>query len=307
LLGLRIYSLALFPLAFSTVFSIALRGSEQMGAYALLSLASVLLQVGVVLTLPTLNIPSLAVWLTIAQCVVALVAGVLCIQKIPGFQRGWQFSTPALRPLLVSAAPIALLALLGILYQKLGIYLLSSFAGAAITGSFAVALRAVEASKTIHNSVFTALYPAMARAEADSTSAYRLAWVPLLAGALLISLLLSVFAGPFVSVLFGLEFAPSGPALRILAWILVPYTLNTYLTLAFLVAKKERRVAAASFGSLLSLLLLSIWWIPTRGLLGAAWAALVAECLQAFLLWAQRGFHLAVIERGEPHELSELS
>lgn len=306
-LALRIYSLALFPLAFYTVFTSALRGLEHMNSYALLSLASVLLQVAIVAFLPTNSLVTLAIWLLVVQIIVTLLAGMLCTLQIPAFWRAWCFSARAVQALVLASAPIALLALLGMLSQKLSIYMLSAFAGAALTGWFAAALRAVEASKTVHISVFTALYPAMARAEPGSSDTFRLTWIFLLAGAALIALTLSLLAAPLVNLLFGADFVPSIAALRILAWMLVPYTVNTYLTLAFVAAKRERNVAVALSASLFTLVLLNLWWIPRFGLVGAAWAALAAESFQAIVLLAQHGFHLEIVKRGERHEFSELS
>ena len=305
-LALRIYSLALFPLAFYTVFTSALRGMERMNSYALLSLVTVLLQVIVVAFLPS-GIVALATWLFIIQISVTLLAGFFCTLQIPGFCQVWNFSLHTVPALIRASAPIALLALLGMAYQKLSIYVLSALAGAALTGWFSAALRAVEASKTIHVSVFTALYPAMARAEPDSTGIFRLTWIFLLAGATIIALILSLLAAPLVTILFGADFAPSIPALQILAWMLVPYTVNTYLTLAFVAAKQERMVAVALSASLLALIIINLWWIPRFGLIGAAWAALAAEIFQALLLLAQHGFQIEFIKRGETHEFSELS
>ena len=306
-LALRIYSLALFPLAFYTVFTSALRGLERMNSYALLSMATIVLQVAVVAFLPAGGLVALAIGLLSIQIFVTVLAGLFCSLQIPAFWRAWHFSARAVRTLVLASAPIALLALLGMLYQKLSIYMLSAFGGAALTGWFAAALRAVEASKTVHISVFTALYPAMARAESNSANTFRLTWIFLLAGAALIALTLSLLAAPLVKLLFGADFAPSTAALRILAWMLVPYTVNTYLTLAFVAAKGERNVAIALSTSLFSLVLLNLWWIPRFGLVGAAWAALAAESFQAILLMSQHGFHLEIVKRGERHEFSELS
>jgi O-antigen/teichoic acid export membrane protein len=196
---------------------------------------------------------------------------------------------------------------LSMLYQKLSIYLLSALGGAALTGWFAAASRALEASKTAHLSVFTALYPAMAHAEPGSAKTFRLARILLLVGAAVLALILSSFASPLVILLYGPDFAPAIPVLRILAWVLVPYTLNTYFSLSFVAAKQERGVAIALAASLLILVLLNLWWIPRLGLSGAAYAALAAESTQAMILLAQRGFQIRLITQEKAREFSKLS
>jgi len=130
-------------------------------------------------------------------------------------------------------------------------------------------------------------------------------FVLLLAGGALISGLLFVFANPLVPLLYGNEFKTSAGVLRILSWTLIPFTINTYLTLSFLASKMERLVGRALTVSLLGLWVLNLWWIPARGPEGGAWAALVAECIQSAFLLA--GMRSRAPVQGEAHELSELS
>ena len=85
-------------------------------------------------------------------------------------------------------------------------------------------------------------------------------------------------------ILFGAEYEASIPALQILAWILVPYAVGTFLTLRFVVTKKEKPVLRASLASFVLLFALNIYWIPRTGLVGAGWSVLIAETFQAGLL-----------------------
>jgi O-antigen/teichoic acid export membrane protein len=317
--AVRIYSLALFPLAFYTVFSTALRGKERMDAYALLGFMSVLMQVAVIGFLPVDDLQSLAVALVLIQIVVALLAGVLCTIQIQKFWSAWHFTTASSVELLRNCVPIAALAVLGAVYQKLSIGMLSGLSAVAMTGWFAAAQRAVEASKTVHVAVFTAIYPVMARTEngldgvQKDPAGLRFSWYLLLGAAAMAALCLCLFAGPLVRVLFGADFAPAIPALRILAWILIPYTVNTFLSLFFLAAKQARKVALALSVSLCALIVLNFFLIPLLGLAGAALAALAAESVQALLFLFQRGamtsslFRLGLSKEGTAYELSKLS
>jgi peptidoglycan biosynthesis protein MviN/MurJ (putative lipid II flippase) len=70
---------------------------------------------------------------------------------------------------------------------------------------------------------------------------------------------------------------------------------------------KERTVGWALAASLFALVLLSLWWIPALGAVGAAWAALAAECVQAGMLLAQNTLSTLSSDQGELHELSPLS
>lgn len=290
LLALQIYGLSLIPMAFYSVFTIALRGKQRMVGYAFINLVGALLQALVVLLFIVSfdGLVTLALLLLAAQVIVALLAGALCLRQIDGFGRGWQFSWLDVRSVFMASAALGLLGLLTMLYQKAGVLLLSLLGGAALTGLYASALRVLDASKLIHFAALTALYPLMAQASAARILS--LAWKGLLALALVLAVGLALLAQPIVSLLFGPAFAPAAPILRILAWTLIPYTVSAYLSLAFVASHRARIVGWALTVSTLSLGFFSLCWIPAYGLAGAASAALSAESIQAFFLllgWAK--------------------
>ena len=302
--ALQIYSLSLIPLSFFTVFTTALRGKQFMDAYALLNIIVSALQVLAVLMLRERNLVLLASLLLSTQILTALFAGFLCSRVIPRFWHSFHLSSFPLSSFLRDAAPIAFLALLGMLYQRLNIYMLSTMTDAAQTGLFSAAARVVEASKSAHLAVFAALYPALAQSSGQGERVHGY-FKFLLAGAIFIAVSLAAFANPLVTLFYGNEFNLSANVLRILAWILIPFTVNTYFTLSFLASKREGLVGRALAASLIGLLILNLWWIPARGPEGGAWASLLAESLQSVILLASARSSIHV--QGEAHEFSKLS
>jgi O-antigen/teichoic acid export membrane protein len=284
-LAFKIYSLALVPFAFFTVFSSVLRGLQRMDQYAALNLSISLLQlVGTFIFIRSSgsSVVTLA-WLLLAvQAAAAFLAGWLCRDQISHFRGPARFTLRQFRPIL----PLATLSTLGILYQRLGILLVAFWLGAAATGWFSAALRLVEFSKTAHLAFFTVLYPALANAQDDVKDFHRV-WLVLLGSALVAALALSLLASPLTLVLFGEEYAASVPVLRLLAWMLVPFTISTSLTLRFVAANREKPVLVALSASLLLLFLLNSLWTPRFGILGAGWAIFLAECLQTGMLIVQ--------------------
>ena len=322
LTALKVYSLALIPLAFFTIFTTALRGKQLMNMYALLNVIVSLLQVGAVLILRGNNLILLSFLLVSAQVMAALFAGFLCSSMIPQFWRSWHSSSLPLSTLLKATAPIAVLTVLGMLYQRLGVTMLSLMTSPSDTGIFSAATRIVEASKTAHIAVFAALYPVMVQGmswrsnslagweivsgfDAPVSSFLAKPYLKiLLASAILLALFLSLSAKPLVLFLYGIEYASSANFLQILAWTLIPFTINNYLVLSLLASKQELIIGRALTVSLLGLLILNLWEIPARGPEGAAWASLMAECLQfVFLLTSASS---RIIVEGEAHELSNL-
>jgi O-antigen/teichoic acid export membrane protein len=328
--GLQLYSLALIPLAIHTIFTTALRGLSEMGAYAMIVFAGALAQAGLVwFFFPSGgSVYQAASLLLFSHTLTAALAAGLGVLRLPLSWRGWRYSGAEIRTLALASAPVALLAFLGILYQRLSLLLMPTLGGALVTGWFGAAARSVEAAKTIHISAFTALYPQMARLAAEDSSlasaaplvastrageesASRidqsiietseksrkvLGMVPkpllaLLAVGAAIALSLSVFAGPLVILLFGADYTPAVPALRILAWMLIPYTITAYLSLAMLAAGRERIVVRGLVVGLLVLALLLFLLVPLAGPNGAALACLIAELAHAGVLLA---YHIPV-------------
>ena len=286
ILALRIYGFALIPLAFFTVFTSALRGRQLMDAYTWLNLIGSFVQLSIIWFFMEAgeSVVRLAILLLVSQFFVAWVGAVLCNIWIPGFWSAWRIDSKDVVNLLKMSSPFALLTVLAMLYQRLGILMISGISGAAMTGLFSAAQRTVEAAKTGHVAVFTALYPAMAK---DKEENFRSSWIVLLAGAGLGAITLSALAMPLTRILFGVEYEASAAVLQVLAWILIPYSISTFLTLKFAAHKQEIPILRASLVSLLVLASLSLWWIPSIGLLGASGAMLAAESVQAALLFLQ--------------------
>ncbi len=307
--ALKMYSLVLIPLAFFTVFTTALRGKQNMGAYTLLNIVVAGLQVGIVF-LSRFSIMDLAVFLVLVQTIAAIAAGFICAITVPNFIQAWREPFADLPRLIRETAPIAFIALLGMLYQRLSVTMLSTMRGPTDAGLFSAAARMVEASKGIHIAVFAALYPAMAFARTDFANqnrwiqTFKLSWKTLIAAAMVGALILSIFSAPLTALLYGSQFDASANVLGILGWMLIPFTINTYLTLSFLAANKERFVVRALAVSLLGLLILNLWWIPLKGPEGAAWAALSAESIQSVILLVSERVKFGI--RGKENELSDL-
>jgi O-antigen/teichoic acid export membrane protein len=315
-LALKIYILALIPLAFYTVFTIVLRGKQRLNSYTHLNLASAFLQLSTILFFIKFKsgVVAVSVSLLFVQIISAVLAGIMTSVIVPGFWKIWRFYLRDLLPVLKAAAPIALLTLLGMFYQKLTITMLSLMSGPVQTGIFSAASRAVEASKGIHMAVFVALYPAMAQGISakrtgrngpmftDVEIAY---FRVLLVGAMLASLILTIFAVPIVHILYGIDFLQSAQILKILAWTLFPFTINGFLSLSLMASHKEWTIGLVMAVSLLILVILNFWWIHFSGLQGAASAFLVAECIQASLLLMVWLPHYS--KQKVTHELSKLS
>jgi O-antigen/teichoic acid export membrane protein len=314
ILALKVYSFAMLPLAFFTVFTSVLRGTQRMSAYAWLNFIPSALQAFVIFFFiqQGTSVVMLACLLLGIQVFGALFAGGLCISYFSKFNI-WQFSLDKMRSLLVACLPIALIAIVGIVYQKLSLTILSFLGTASMVGVFSAAARVVEAARLGHFAALTALYPAMANVDQHKLSGTSIvSWLFLLLFSTAGSILIYWLAKPIVNIFFGANYALSIPVLKILAFTLVPYTVNSFLTLLFLAQKREKTVLRILTVSASMIFALNLWLIPRAGEVGASWAILIAEMAQAILFllaWQKRSVpYLDTIpSKGASYELSDLS
>jgi O-antigen/teichoic acid export membrane protein len=293
--ALQWYSLALIPLAVYSVASSALRGVERMDIYTWLNVASaaILLALGAAFVRAGSTALTLAAVLLAAQTLAALLAAGLCAAYVPQVRAGLHVHRSELVRVLRLSAPIAVLGVLGALYQRSGIYLLSLLQGAALTGAFSAALRIVEAAKIGHIAVLSALFPVMSQAaqgkQAPYVRVFSVSLLGLLGFATLLAAALFASAGPLVTLLYGVEFAESAAALRWLAWMLLPMTISHYCSLRLLAAAREPAIMLALAAS--TLLLAALVAAQPGDLATVGRAAVVAESLQAAILvaaWVRR-------------------
>lgn len=288
--ALRVLSLSLIPAAVFSVSTAALRGAGRMGWYATGGVVGSAIQLGAVWAfLPAdAGVVGAVIVLLAVQSVVAAGTFVLCAATIPGFSHPGRVSPADVLGMARTSAAIGALGLLGVVYQRAGVIALSIFIGPAATGWFAGAARIVEASKSGHVALFASLYPRLARAHVHEalpgagrwSGSWR--WSIALAGLITAGLLV---VGPaMVGRLYGPAFAPASGALAVLALSIVPSTLSTFQSLVLLASHREAitlRVVASSLVVLAALLALLL---PAVGWIGACWAVVGAETVQAALM-----------------------
>ena len=290
--ALQIYSFALFPLSVYTVLGSVLRGKERMDLFAFLSVTVMIIQVIGTLLIIQINtsIIALSLMLLGIQIIAAVLAIMFSLSSLSGIIIGEKLSSKSILKLMRSSYPIALFGFVSVVYQKLSLYSVSTLSGAALAGWFSATLRIVEAPKVAHVALLGALYPTMSQAKsqqynvqniASSSRVFSLSWKVLILIAGLLTVILFLFAEPVILLIYGSRFLPSVTALKILAWIFIPFTVSQYLSIRFLAIGEENKIVFALIISILVLTSLCMLWIPKWGIVGASWATLVAETVQA--------------------------
>ncbi len=292
IVGLRLYAWVLLPLAVLTLTNAALRGYEQMGWLAGLTLGTAVLQVvgTAVLFAVGGGFVVLMGWLLAVQMVAAGVSWWLCRRVLPEFGLNWRLlSWQTMRQLANVGFWLALLMVTAVMLQRLGILLLGWLGTEAQTGQLAAALRLVEAARLLPGAVMGAMFPVLARGRLENEnlqspiSNYR--WRLLAYGSLAAAALM-LLARPLVNLLFGEGYETAVSLLRILAWGVLPFTLSLPLSVELVVVGAEKRALLATFVVLVGTAVLTTMAFFWQGVIGLAFSLVVGELLLAVAFWS---------------------
>lgn len=314
-------ALSLIPFAFSTVYSAVLRAYERMDLYLVFNLATVVTMVAgaAVVLARGGGLAAISGTVVLAQCAGALVAAGLTHRSIPDFHWGWQWpDRGTLRELLRQGLTLMAVALLVVVYLRLGTMQLSLLAGDAETGWYSAAFRLVEAFKLAPAAFFGALLPVAARtayaprrlrdeATAEPPAAqpwtlaprrYNMATAGLVLLAIAAAIVVSLLAEPLVELLFGPAFSPAVIALQIMVWSWPVAMMTFRLSFDLVVAGHERSALLAMLVTVVLTGLVTAALIRQSGLVGASLALVAGELIQLAVLAA-----VTMIGRGA-HELT---
>lgn len=275
---LVIYSLALFPLAIFSVATASLRAVERMDLVWRLSLANGLIQV--IAALLSVDLWTLCIYLLMGQVFIAALSVWICSTSLSDFKL---FPFINIRPLLHATLPFAVLTILLVLSQRLGIISVSALRGDTATGLFSSVTRVVDGLKLGHYAILGALLPVISRASIQSRISFQKGFFILLGLSLLMAIGLFLFARPVILILYGESFISAVNLLALLGWSLLPYTVSSFISYDLISRRKETALVKATTISLGMFVVLYIGLISLYNLNGAIFAALIGEFIQAVI------------------------
>ena len=275
---LILYSLALFPLTIFSITTATLRAFERMDLVWTLSLSNGIIQLlaGVIST----DLLTLCLFLLIGQLVLAALSYRICFASLPGFSL-LPLNDP--RPLFKLTLPFAVLTILLVLSQRLGVLSVSALLGDSATGIFSSASRVVEGMKLGHYAVLGALLPVISRGTLESKQSFRRGFIFLMVLSLFMATGLSLFPSLVISILYGNHFSPAVGLLPLLGWSLIPYTVSSFISYEMIAHRQEITLVKATAISLGIFVCLYAWLVSAYLLHGAIVAALAGEILQAVI------------------------
>jgi len=285
-----IYSLALIPMAFTSVITAAFRGFERMDISLGLSLANGIAQIGAALI--SFDVQTLIISLVVGIFILGILAYWIGWALLPDFNLlPLNSFYPIFRPVL----PFAMLTIFMVLAQRLGVLTVSTLLGDSATGIFSSVIRIVDGLKLGHYAVLGALLPVISRGTYESKQSFNRGFASLMSISLLMAIGLAILPRFIILTLYGAKFASAIPLLAILGWSLIPYTISSFISYDLVARGQELMLVKATALSLVLFLILYLWLISAYQLNGAVYAALAGEIVQAmiFVLFQSK----SVVER----------
>ncbi|MBS1844826.1 MAG: polysaccharide biosynthesis C-terminal domain-containing protein, partial [Actinobacteria bacterium] len=201
-----------------------------------------------------------------------------------------RFDRLAQRGLLRTALPISAALVLGQIYFRLVIVLMSLISNPKQVGYFGGSLRAMEALVALPILVAAVALPVMATAAKDGNIArLRYAIEGLSEGAVIAGILIILVtvraADPVMRAIGGPEFEPAGNVLRIQVVALLFIALYQIWTVALVALGRQRQLIFTNALGLLAVAVFAVALVPPLGAKGGAMASVAADIVLAGLIY----------------------
>lgn len=193
----------------------------------------------------------------------------------------WSFSFPLAKRLLGQSWPLLLSGFAVMAYMRLDQVMLATMLDDHAVGVFSAALRIAEVWYFIPMAIAAATFPRMLEKRSADPAAYRryiqalydsMAWL-----GLAVAVLVSVFAGWLIPLLYGQEYAEAAKVLSIQIWAGIAVAMS-YVHSRWLLAENLQKYGLyyTLTGAVVNILL-NFLLIPRYGPAGAAWATLATQ------------------------------
>ena len=243
--------------------------------------------------------PFFAIQIVVGLIVVAvtpLLVGWRDALVLPRFDRAEQ------RVLLTRALPVAAAIVLGNVYFRLVIVLMSLISAPRQTGYFGGSLRAMETLVSIPILVAGVALPLLAAAARDDRARLRYAIEGLGEGAVvagvLVWLVTARAAEPVMAIIGGPAFRPAGAVLRIQVGALMFIALYQIWTAALIALGRQRELILTNTLGLVGVAVFAVVLVPLFGAKGGAAASVLGDALLACLIyWRLHGAGVRVAMR----------
>ncbi len=262
-----------------TMYGLVLRAKARAGLSYLVNAFRVLLYGGLVCLVVSCRGDIVAV---IKASLLATVAGLAVDRWLatPFLSSGGSADWPAIRRILVLAAPLTISSVLTIIQGRIDVLMLKGMVDDAAVGTYGVAMRITEGAYLIPQALLVSTFPFLVKAVPDTeqlTRLFRNSLMLLLAPGLAFIAVLSPIAKHVIAAFFGSQYAESGVVLGILCWQIPLGYVNELLVATLFAAEKQKLEVWASVVTTGVNVVGNVLLIPIFGVYGAAVATLLCQ------------------------------
>ena len=200
-----------------------------------------------------------------------------------------RFEKALIKPILSASIPISLAAILGVVMINTDIVLLGWLTNATQVGLFAAAQKPITLLYAIPSLIAAGIFPALARFAGKDQNRFRLLNEKSIVAVLLFALPLTVgflLTGEgIVHLLYGSEYLPATPTMKILALTLVTMFPMSMLSNSIFAYNKQKFLVKVGVVGVVVNALLDIILIPILGIAGCAIATISTQIVTASSIW----------------------
>lgn len=200
------------------------------------------------------------------------------------------FTKELIRPVVTTAAPIAMIGIVGLFMVNVDIIMLGWFRSAYDIGLYTASQRIFQLFSSFVSIIAMSVFPTLSRlASGSDTNRMRLLITKSFVGAFVVAFPLVtgcvLLAQPIIVFLYGQSFIDAASSLQILsAMLLIQFTSVILGNLAFVFDRHNEMWPLVSIAVLFNVTL-NLLLIPQFGITGAAWSTVISQSIYVSLLW----------------------
>lgn len=198
------------------------------------------------------------------------------------------FSKTTAKNLLNSSKYYILASLLVVVFQNVGVIMLSNLSGYEETGFYTSALTSASVLQFVYTAITDSYRPLILTAKKESVASYEKnisgLYSIIVYLAVAQSLGFTVFAKLIISILYGSEFSSAVPVLRILVWFVAFSFMGAIRNIWLLAEDKQKYLWKINLFGVVVNVIANVILIPYFGACGAAIAAFTTQFLMNFVL-----------------------
>ncbi len=285
--GLVLTAAAIFPTVVITFGESVLLAFERAADFVVIELVEVAVRAVVATALVLLGYGIVVIATVILACRLGTAAAIVASVRRRGAAISFRIDRERFRQLAQEVPIVGAIPIVNAFYWRSDTLLLTSLRGLADVGFYGAATRILDVTRSMPQAYARALYPLLSRLHHQDPDEFlrlcqqSLTWV--LAGTVPLSLVISGLADQIITLLYGAQLAPAADGLRVLAWVIVPYSLANTLAQILCASRNQAADLKVNLIATSASVAMNLVLIPRLGFVGTSIAALLTVSLHVSL------------------------